>query len=593
MSTTQAKPAAANGKPQWMKNLTAMYQSGQAHAFILHYNVRDYVTNQVLLTEYLFRSFAAKPILVRYNIAEGIQFALPSMRAEFDKYTQDPNQPADPNAQALASLGLSAPNQTGPAPLPKSPASALPLLETLLRRAVDEKDGKLIGMACVVIEFAESIVPNAEIAMMSPEDRKALVTIERLGADPEISATGNPIILVTENLGDLNPAIRRSASKFEQIEIPLPTFVDRLTYLKARVDSFQLTLQDMTLESFASATAMLSRIHLEDICVRAAEGNDGVVTHDLIKERKQAIIAAEFGEVIEIMEPTFSFDDIGGLETVKEFFKDSVIDPILSGDKDETPMGVLMTGAAGTGKTIMAQAVAKESGINCVILNPAKLFGQYVGNTERNLDRALRAVVAMAPTIVFLDEIDQTINRGQGAGDSGVSNRFFKRLLEFMSNTTHRGSVVFLAATNRPDMMDAALKRPGRFDLKVPFFVPDDAQRVSIFQVMARRYGLGEIKPTTATILATNGWTGAEIEAATVKAKRLMRKEKLTPINALEQAAKRLRPSTADIEFMTMIALRECTDPDLLPPAYRNQIENREALDNKIADTKARATRTM
>jgi hypothetical protein len=122
-----------------------------------------------------------------------------------------------------------------------------------------------------------------------------------------------------------------------------------------------------------------------------------------------------------------------------------------------------MTGPAGTGKTAMAEAVAKEAGINCVILNPARIFGKYVGDTERNLDRALYAILAMAPVLVFIDEIDQSVSRG-ASGDSGVSNRFFKRLMEFMSDTSHRGKVVFLAASNRPDLMDPALRRPGRFD---------------------------------------------------------------------------------------------------------------------------------
>lgn len=597
---TQTKPIkTTNGTPQtqlpnWMQQLRQMYESAQAHAFVLHFNVRDYAEGTTPLTDYIFQRFARKKCLVRYNIAEGITFPMPSMRSEFDRYTQDANQPADPNASALASLGLAAPSTPGQTPLPKATARALPLLETLLRNAVDvAADGTLSGQAAVVIEFAETVCPNAEIAMMSPDDRTTLVTLERLGADPKIAETGNLIILVTENVNDLHPALRKSASKFEQIEVPLPNFDERRGYIGAQTKARGLQLADgLTVESFAAQTAMLNRMHIEDICLRACDAG-GVVTRDLIRERKQQIIAAEFGEVIEIVEPRFGFEDIGGHDQVKEFFRDYVIEPIQSGERDLVPMGVLLTGPAGTGKTIMAEAVAFESKINEVALNPAKLFGQFVGNTERNLDRALRAVVAMAPTLVFIDEIDQAVNRGQG-GDSGVSNRFFKRLLEFMSDTTHRGQVVFLAATNRPDMIDAALRRPGRFDLKIPFLIPDDADRENILKVMARRYGLGTITPTPETIRATDKWTGAEIEAAAVKARRLLRKDSLDPAQALEQAVKRLRPSTADIEFQTLIALKECNDTDLLPPKYREQLENRSALEQQIeASAKGRAARSM
>lgn len=232
--------------------------------------------------------------------------------------------------------------------------------------------------------------------------------------------------------------------------------------------------------------------------------------------------------------------------------------------------------------------------MNCVILNPAKIFGQFVGNTERNLDRALRAIEAMSPVLVFIDEIDQAVSRG-GTGDSGVSNRVFKRLLEFMSDTTHRGKVVFLAATNRPDMIDAALRRPGRFDKKIPFLVPEREERASIFSVMARRYGLGEVKVSKAVLDGTENWTGAEIEAATVKASELVEDENLKPAEALNEAVKRFRPSTSDIEFMTLLAVKECNDMDLLPPKYREQMKDRAVLESRIEQLqpKGRSARSL
>ena len=203
-------------------------------------------------------------------------------------------------------------------------------------------------------------------------------------------------------------------------------------------------------------------------------------------------------------------------------------------------MGVLMTGPAGTGKSAVAQAVAKESGVNAVSLNLARILGQYVGNSERNLEKALRAIKSLAPTIVFIDEIDQSVSRG-GSGDSGVSSRIFKRLLEFMSDTGNRGQVVFLAATNRPDLMDAALRRPGRFDKKIPFLIPDAEERLAIFQVMAAKYEMAG-KPSAAAIDSTEGWTGAEIEAAVVKAAELIDDEDLLPEDAITAATQRLSP---------------------------------------------------
>lgn len=587
--------------PAWMQNLVGMYKSAQAHAFILHFNVRDYAVNTTPLTEYLFSVFAKKKVLLRYNLAEGITFALPSMRDDFDRYTDNGSAGADPTASTLAAMGLASAPTNAPADkpqLPKAPAQALALLETLLQKGVDVDDetNSLNGQAIVILEFAETVCPTADVSIMSPADRQVLVTLERWGADKRIADTGNIILLITENVNDLHPALRRAASKFEQIEIPMPDYNARRDFIRAEIQSRELELETgLTEDSFAAETAMLNRIHIEDICLRGVE-NDNIITRDLIRQRKDTIIAGEFGEVIEMLDPVFGFDDIGGLEHVKDFFNRSVIRPIREQRYNRVPMGVLMTGPAGTGKTIMARAVAKESGINCVLLNPAKIFGQFVGNTERNLDRALRAIQAMSPVLVFIDEIDQSVSRG-GGGDSGVSNRVFKRLLEFMSDTTHRGKVVFLAATNRPDMIDAALRRPGRFDKKIPFLVPDATERANILHVMAKRYGLGEfkLKANSAALTQTENWTGAELEAATVKAVELMEDEDLGPQEALTEALKRFRPSTADIEYMTLIAVRECNDTDLLPPKYKVQMQDRNALEQKIAalEPKGRSARTL
>lgn len=575
--------------PEWMQDLISMFKTAQAHAFILHFNVRDYAVNSTPLVDYLFTVLAKRNVLARYNISEGIQFpagTAAQMRTKFDKYTGQTAQATDPATAALANLGIGSPvadATSGNKPqLPKSADRALPMLETLLTNAITP-DGA--GDAAVIVEFAEAIVPNADWAMMSPADRTALVTLERWGSDKRIADSGNIIILITENLSELHPAIRRAAAKFEQIEIKLPDLEQRKAFAQAQIENRELTLEKgLTLDSIAAETAMLSRVHIEDICLRAGE-YDNVVTRAMVCQRKHEIIAAEFGEVIETIDPAFGFDDIGGLEHVKNFFAKSVIAPIRKQNLKRCPMGVIMTGPPGTGKSVMAQAVAKESGINCVLLNPAKIFGQYVGSTERNLDRALRAIEAMSPVIVFIDEIDQSVQRNTGGGDSGVSARVFKRLMEFMSDTTHRGKVVFLAATNRPDMMDAALRRPGRFDKSIPFLVPNETERADIFRVMSKRY-LGKAVVATSVLPLTQNWTGAEIEGACVKAAEIVEDEELEPKAALEQAVKRFRPNTQAKEYMTLLAIRECNDVDLLPKEWADKLANREALDAKIAELK-------
>jgi SpoVK/Ycf46/Vps4 family AAA+-type ATPase len=175
------------------------------------------------------------------------------------------------------------------------------------------------------------------------------------------------------------------------------------------------------------------------------------------------------------------------------------------------------------------------------------------------------------------------LQRGNGGGSSQQDQRIFQRLLEFMSDTQHRGQIVFLAATNRPDLMDAALRRPGRFDKKIPFLVPEREERGAIIDVMGRRYlGVDAWSEEILEVLQlTEGWTGAEIEAAVVKAAELVEDEELSPAAALLEAAQRLSPSTADIELMTYLAVQECNDRDLLPPKYQTLLSDRAALEEK------------
>lgn len=585
--TKQQAPAATNGipKPAWVTRFLDRYQAGVAHAFILHFNTGDHVAPEAAISPviYLSKLLASRQVVAIYSRDRGITFPTETMRKRALEILglAKTEQPKQANAALAALQAIGAAPAAADQELPRSPASALPLLDKLLRTMNDE--GK---MAAVIIEGAELIVPDGPLSTMSPDDRTTLATISRWGRDPEIVAAGNPLFLIANNIAALHSDLRAASSRYEAIEIPLPDtaarlrFIERYLQAKAEVDIFINFTDGLTSETVANATAGLSLLHVEDILLRAEA--TGCLTLALIWERKQDIIRSEFGDVLEIMEPRLGFADVGGLEHVKRFFERSVIRPIAEGRKGRVPMGVLLTGPAGTGKTIMAEAVAREAGINAVRLRiGGQIASKWQGEGERNLEKALRAIQGLSPTIVFMDEIDQAVQRGNGSGGSQQDQRIFQRLLEFMSDTQHRGEIVFLAATNRPDLMDAALRRPGRFDRKIPFLVPDLKERDNIFQVMTRRYLGQAVEVSEETLAATEGWTGAEIEAAVVKAGEIIEDEDQEITWAIQSATERLSPSTADIELMTYLAVQECNDRDLLPPKYQEMLGDRAALEEK------------
>lgn len=544
---------------KWFEELNNKYSSGVSVGFILHLNTADYVKPGVSLRSYLGQVMADKEVVAFYNRAEGITFPVETMEEKFK------------------SLIDFQPDPLAGDELPKSPAQALPLLEKLLKVGIkkvgDQGDTEKVTTA-VIIDHADTLVPDADIAMMIPEDRTNLVTIRRWATDPGIIQKGNMIILVSTNLSDINRSVKAASSRYESIRLPYPDEESRfefISYLSGREWTFEST---STAKDLARATAGLSLIHIEDIYLRAEQA--GKLDWELVTDRKRDVMRSEFADVLEMMEPRYGFEAIGGLELVKDFFRRNVIEPMKDGRFGRVPMGVLMTGPAGTGKTIMAEAVAKESGINMAVLNPAKIFSKWVGESERNLEKALEAVKSLAPTLVFIDEIDQQLRRGE-SGDSGVSNRVFKRLMEFMSDTGNRGRVVFVAATNRPDLLDAAIKRPGRFDAKIPFLAPDPSSRAQIFMVMSKKYGFS-LKGVGATILNqwaedTDGWTGAEIERVVIKAGALREDRGISTNDAMKIALGLILAKTQDIEYMTEIAIAECDDLEFIPEEYRKGVQ--------------------
>lgn len=560
--------------PKWWREVYDKYTAGIAHAFLLHFNVCDYTAPEsaMNLRTYLTAMLANRKIIVFYNRAEGITFPREEMEEEFRKLLELDAQKED-TALAIALGGTSG----GKQPLPRDPAEALGLIEQLLTLG-DVTQNSIM----VIIDYAEAVVPNADMATMSPADRNVLTILRRWGTMPRIVRSGNPIFLITESLTDLHQSIRTASSKWEAVEVPLPDPETRKKYIQLKKEDSKKFEWELTPEAMANSTAGLSLVHIEDIFLRAAQ--EGNLTAELVLERKTSIIASEYAEVLEILEPRMGFEMIGGLEYVKRAFQTRVIDPMREGRRNQVPMGVLMTGPAGTGKTAVAEAVAREAKVNFLILNLARIYGQYVGNSERNLEKAWRAILALAPSIVFIDEVDQAMQRG-GSGDSGVSSRIFKRLLEVMSDTSHRGKVVFLAASNRPDLMDAALRRPGRFDLKIPFFLPNPTEREMIFQVMAKKYSInGSLVVPPEAVQGSDGWTGAEIELATVKAVSLMEIESMDSDTAIAEAVKRISPSTADTEFMTNLALSETNDIDLVPEEMKGLLRNRKDLNKKLKE---------
>ncbi|MDP6934135.1 MAG: ATP-binding protein, partial [Myxococcota bacterium] len=221
----------------------------------------------------------------------------------------------------------------------------------------------------------------------------------------------------------------------------------------------------------------------------------------------------------------------------------------------------------------LAEAFAAESGLTCLKLKNFR--EKWVGSTEGNLEKILRVVEGLGHVLLVIDEADRSMGSGS-EGDGGTNSRVIARLKEFLSDTRHRGRVVTLMMTNRPDKLDTDLKRPGRFDLKIPFFFPETTeQRQDILEALVRknRLQLNDDVDLQGVASATAGRSGAELEAVLLAASSIAGREDRDSLGSgdLTSAVQEVVPSrdTRMLAYMELLAVFESSSRSMLPERYQ------------------------
>lgn len=580
--------------PDWLARLYERYASGIAQVFLLTGNTRDYAgPGRDLVPVFLDLALARFDVVGFYNRASGLWFSQPKYESKF-----------------MQRAGLAAAAGQPPAPAARPPREpmaffpaadrALKFIEKRRRTATEGTDGEADAAPteetqageepageietvkrpmAMIIEYPETLFPATTAP--NPEERNSLIFVQRWALDQELTAAGGLVILVGQASSDIHATLRAASSRIEHIEVPMPDYETRLRY----VQLLDMPLRDIRAEEVAAKTAGLSLLHIEDLKLKTG---DEPLTREMIRERKDEIIRSELADVVGSDDPTWGLDDVGGLEEAKTALLNNVVRPLQTGNLKRVPLGVLLSGPAGTGKTYLVKAVAHDAGVNYLELDFGRLQDSYVGQSERNLERILSTIEAAAPCLVFVDELDQALRRGT-SGLNPVQDHLFGRFLRFMSVPWHRGRIVVIAATNRPDLIDAALKRAGRFgDLKIPILPPDAGGRADALRKLVRRNGSDPqaIEQALQQVARqTDGWTPAELEALVLKAVEVADdhgRECLDGQDVLA-AAESLRPPTDNTSWMTDLALAECSDLALLPAQYRERAGDRAALEEAVA----------
>ncbi len=411
--------------------------------------------------------------------------------------------------------------------------------EAHLRKIFEEASRK--GPSILFLDEIDAIAPRRENVVGDVEKR---VVAQLLALMDGLNKRQNVIVIAATNIPNaLDPALRRPGRFDREIVIPIPDRRGRLEILEIHSQGMPLA-EDVRMEYLAEITHGFVGADLEALCREAAMsclrqimgeidfGQTGIPYETLSKleVRMEDFLAAlreiEPSAIREVFveSPNIHWDDVGGMSSLKERLIEAVEWPLKFPHLFEKggvtpPKGILLVGPPGCGKTMMAKAIATESQVNFISVKGPALMSKWVGESEKGIREIFQKARQAAPCIIFFDEIDSLVpTRSAGASDSHVSERILSQFLAEFDGIDELRGVLVLGATNRLDILDAAVLRPGRFDDIVEMIMPSREDRVEIFDVHFRRKPLAEDVHSTELAERTEGFSGADIAAVVRKA---------------------------------------------------------------------------
>ncbi|MEX2725241.1 MAG: CDC48 family AAA ATPase [Candidatus Freyarchaeota archaeon] len=390
--------------------------------------------------------------------------------------------------------------------------------------------------AIIFIDELDSIAPKREEVTGEVERR---VVAQLLALMDGIQSRGELVVIGASNRPNaLDPALRRGGRFDREIEFGIPNKQARLEILQIHTRGMPLA-DDVDIRFLAEYTHGFVGADIEALCKEAAMlairrilPEIDLETESLPAEvlNKIEVNMQDFTNALRNIEPSamrevlievpnVRWDDVGGLQEAKQELIETVEWPLKYGKffnymGAKPPKGIFLHGAPGTGKTLLVKALANESQANFISVKGPEFFSKYVGESEKTVRETFRKARQSAPCIIFFDEIDAIAPvRGAGYGDSHVSERVISQILTEMDGLEELHDVVVVAATNRPDIVDPALLRPGRFDRIIYIPVPDKEARKEILRIHTAKSPLDKKVDLNELAERTEGYTGADLAA--------------------------------------------------------------------------------
>ena len=559
---------ALKGRPQnftgWAAQLAELYFSGTTAAFVLHGNTYDYVrigddaeARYGVLSEFLAEQlFGRWSLVLHYDLGRGLR-AL-----------------AGRDEQRLRDMVTLANRKVGDlSGLPRDPGATFALLDRFVRTNIVSAEAERLSLA-FILDQASYVFPSGEPGRLNAQASSHLVTMLNWATSPHVKRLNMAFVLVDEKLADLSERLTGNPH-VAAIEVPLPETAERERFVQTTIDAQALAeFSDFDARSLAGLTAGIPLTDLNVLIQSARESRRRLDT-SVFRASKKRLIERQCRGVLEFIEPKWGLDTVVGHEAAKARLREDA-ELLKRGAVDSLPMGYLICGPVGTGKSFLAQCASGEIGVPCVVLKNFR--SKYVGETEGNLERVLSVLRAMGPVVVVVDEADAALGSREQEGDSGTSSRVFGMIASQMGDTRYRGRIIWMLLTARPDLLPIDLKRQGRAEVHIPLFYPTDEDEIrQMFVILARKLGSRLGLDDVPAIPQRGHLSGADIEGMVGRAwrKSLLAGHTHVTREALAEVVSQFLPSTQGLEreLQETAAIIECTDRQFLPPAILKQID--------------------
>jgi len=444
------------------------------------------------------------------------------------------------------------------------------------------QDAEKNAPSIIFIDEIDAIAPKREDAHGEVERR---VVSQILTMMDGLKGRGKVIVIgATNRVNAIDEALRRPGRFDRELEINAPNKKGRLEILK--IHTRGMPLKNVSLDELASVTHGFVGADLESLAKEAAMTvlrkylpqlkldqdeqipqellNKLIIKQDDFQEALKVVRPSAMREVL-IETPNISWDEVGGLDKIKMELKEAVEWPMKYPESFKRlgirpSRGILLYGPPGTGKTLLAKAVAKESEANFIQVKGPELLSMWVGKSEEGMRKIFQRARQVAPCVIFFDELDSLAGkRGQDQGNK-VTERVLNQMLSEMDGLEEINDILVVGATNRPDMLDPALLRPGRFDRILLVSAPEEKGRLEILKVHTKNMPIGQEKKlltdkekeefVSDLAKKTGGYTGADIESLAREAAMLALRDdieaKEVKIKYFEEALKKIKPSVSD-----------------------------------------------